>query len=219
MVHQARSSYEGMPLNPILQFGYLIVLVVLAVLVGYLSGGRLNGLLRLRLRWLMLLYLAVAVQIVEFYVPAVHDAALHGLGRLFTAVIFGLVIAWLLINFRSATRGPRVAYGLVAAGLALNGVCILVNGRMRFWLLAARAAGLPARLLNENSHVKNGVAGAHTKLVFLGDIVPAPGLAKIFSIGDLAIAAGIVVLVVTGMRLARSQSRQTRTRDAVNADR
>lgn len=70
-------------MNPILQFGYLIMLAVGAVLVGYLTGGRLRGLLRLRLRWLLLVYLAVAVQILEFYVPAVHDAALHGLGRLF----------------------------------------------------------------------------------------------------------------------------------------
>lgn len=205
-------------MNAFLQFGYLIVLAVGAVLVGYLTGGRLSGLLKLRLRWLLLLYIAVAVQIVEFYVPAAHDAALHGLGRPFTAVIFGLVIAWLLINFRGAARGPRIAFGLVASGLVLNGVCILVNGRMPFWLPAARAARLPERLLSENSHVKNAVAGAHTKLAFLGDIIPAPGLAKVFSIGDLAIAAGIVVLVVTGMRLSPSQPDQTQTRDAVKTN-
>lgn len=197
-----------------MQFGYLIVLAVLAVVVGYVAGGRLSGLLRLRLRWLVLLYLAVAIQVVEFYVPAIHDVALHGLSRLFIAVIFGLVVAWLLINFRRATRGPRVGYGLVAGGLVLNGICLLVNGRMPFWLPAARAAGLPERLLHESSHVKNVAAGAHTKLAFLGDIVPVPGIAKVFSIGDIAIAAGIFVLIVTGMRLYRSPASRTETEDA-----
>lgn len=210
---------EQTRVSPILQFGFLIVLAALAVLVGYLTGGRLSGLLRLRLRWLALLYAALAIQLVEFYVPAVHEAALHGLGRLFTAVIFGLVVTWLMINFRGATRGPRVAYGLVAGGLVLNGICLLVNGRMPFWLPAARAAGLPERLLHEGSHVKNVAAGAHTKLLFLGDIVPVPGLAKVFSIGDIAIAAGIVVLVVTGMRLSRSQASRIETKTATGAKR
>lgn len=206
-------------MSAFLQFGYLVVLAAVSVVVGFLTGGRLSGLLRLRLRWLALLYVALAIQLVEFYVPAVHEAALHGLGRLVTAMIFGLVIAWLMLSFRSATRGPRVAYGLVAGGLVLNGICLLVNGRMPFWLPAARAAGLPERLLHESSHVKNVAAGAHTKLLFLGDIVPVPGLAKVFSIGDIAIAAGIVALVVTGMRLARSRPSHLETESATGATR
>lgn len=196
-------------MSAILQFGYLVVLAVVAILVGYLAGGRLSGLLRLQLRRLALLYAAVAVQLTEFYVPAVHNAALHGLSRLFTAVILGLVIAWLLINLRGVTRGPKIAYGLVAGGLVLNGICLLVNGRMPFWLPAARAAGLPERLLHENSHVKNVAAGSHTHLLYLGDIIPVPGLAKVLSIGDVLIAAGVIILIVTGMRLARRRGPDT----------
>jgi hypothetical protein len=170
--------------------------------------GQLSGLLKLRLRWLALLYAAVAIQLVEFYVPAVHDAAIDGLSRLFVATIFGLVIVWLSINLREATLGPRVAYGLVAGGLGLNGLCLLVNGRMPFWLPAARAAGLPERLLHQTSHVKNVGAGSNTHLMFMGDIIPVPGIAKVFSVGDVAIAVGVFVLIVVGMR------RQALTRQA-----
>lgn len=196
-------------MNAMLQFGYLIVLAALAVVVGYLAGGRLSGLVQLRLRWLALLYAAVAIQGVEFYVPVVHEAVLDGLNRMFVVMIFGLVIVWLLLNFGGATRGSRVAYGLVAGGLALNGLCLLVNGRMPFWLPAARIAGLPERFLHETSHVKNVAAGSHTHLALLGDIIPIPGIAKVFSIGDVAIATGVFVLIVAGMRRARQQTHES----------
>lgn len=39
-------------------------------------------------------------------------------------------------------------------------------------------------------------------LAFLSDIVPAPGIAKIFNVSYLAITAGVVVLALSGTRLA-----------------
>jgi hypothetical protein len=89
-----------------------------------------------------------------------------------------------------------VAGAAVALGAALNGLVILLNGRMPYSLAAARQAGL--RLFLETP--KNMPAGRGTVLRFLGDVIPVAPLHKIISLGDVFIVIGGISLIALAMR-------------------
>ena len=95
---------------------------------------------------------------------------------------------------------------VVAVGMALNLAAILSNGgRMPATPEAMEAAGL-------NFAVKhNSVAAAEPNLSWLVDRFAAPDwvpLANVYSVGDVVIALGAVMLVfsATGARLPRLRS-------------
>lgn len=68
-------------------------------------------------------------------------------------------------------------------------------------LLAASNQELVERLMNDGKHVAKGAA---TRLAFLGDIVPMPGIlgygTQIVSIGDIITAAGVFYIVLEIIR-------------------
>ena len=59
-------------------------------------------------------------------------------------------------------------------------------------------AAVPANKLDEVL-VKNGVANAGTRIAWLGDVIPVRVLHAVISLGDSAIVAGVVLLVVASM--------------------
>src|SRR3954471_9746448 len=86
-----------------------------------------------RLRALWLLWLAAVVQVVQL----VSELPL-------LAVVFGLVLVWLLVNGGGQPAAVRIGLGGVALGWAANGLAIVVNGgRMPYAPAAAAVVGLP----------------------------------------------------------------------------
>ncbi len=89
---------------------------------------------------------------------------------------------------------------LVALGFACNAAAILANGGlMPASEEALRAAGRWT-LMEQAGMVHNNstVIGPHTRLWFLGDVFALPQgvpLANVFSVGDVLLALGAVVLV------------------------
>ncbi len=92
-------------------------------------------------------------------------------------------------------RNRRVPWlWLIGAGAASNGITILLNGGT----LPARPQALRlAHLAVDVDGFANSGALSHPKLWFLGDVFALPGrwpLANVFSVGDLAILAGVALL-------------------------
>lgn len=123
---------------------------------------------------------------------------------------YGLVGLFLLAN----RHLPGV--WLVALGYLSNAAAIVANGGlMPASEEALRAAGRWA-LLEQAGMVYNNsaVVGPHTKLWFLGDVFALPAglpFANVFSVGDVLLALGALVLVPNlmgarpaGRRLARA---------------
>ena len=163
-------------------------------LVALPLGGRLRALAVLRLRWLGLAYLALAIQIAAFpgnslpwHTP---DSAAVGLWLASDVLLVAVVVR--------NVRLPGVA--LVAAGLGSNLVAVVANGgHMPALPRALAAAGL------HYHRSMNSEAMVHPALPWLVDRWAAPHwipLANIFSVGDVAIALGgfVLALAVTGAR-------------------
>lgn len=165
--------------------------VLLALGVGLLLGGRLGALAELPLRAPWLFLAAIALQVVAFPVAALPWRTDESLATALWLASYGLLALAAVLN-RRITGVP-----VVALGMGLNLVAILANrGTMPVRYEAMRDAGRTA------VREANSTALASPHLPWLIDRWAAPGwvpLANVFSIGDVVIALGAVVVVLAGM--------------------
>jgi hypothetical protein len=172
----------------------LVVLTLpVAVLVGYMAGGRLGELANVRLRWPMSGIAGIALQF----------APVAGTGGTL------LLVASFLFLFVAAGVNRRLpGFALIMAGLWLNFIVITVNEGMPVSQHALVASGQTATLpeLRSGADTKHHLASDRDELVFLGDVVPIPPpIHQAVSIGDLLAYSGAMVFVIRGMRRPASQ--------------
>lgn len=179
---------------------FLIGAVVIGIVLGYILRGRIRNLSSLPLRSLWLVGVAILIQFAIF--PLFSSRALfpYATTELHLAS-YGLLFLFFVINYRVW------ALLVIAGGSVSNLLVIAVNGgRMPSSPHALVCAGQPeiAQKIATDGAMGNVVLmGDKTRLNFLGDWLYLPGgvpLATAFSIGDLTIAIGLVILIVWGMR-------------------
>jgi hypothetical protein len=85
----------------------------------------------------------------------------------------------------------RVALAVAATGALANALATALNGGMPFSVPAARSVGLD--VTGAPGHVP---IDASTLLVPLADLVPVPGLAMVFSVGDVLLWTGLAAVLV-----------------------
>jgi hypothetical protein len=163
----------------------LIVVVALAVVVGIpLLGGSLAALGQVRLRGRLLLAAGVAAQLGAAAAAAAYPALSRGF-HLTSYAALALVL-W-------ANRAlPRL--WAVALGGGLNLVAIAANGGV----MPASAAALRAAGLAGDDRFTSSAALPHPRLAVLGDVFATPRwlpLANVFSVGDVILAIGLVLVV------------------------
>jgi uncharacterized protein DUF5317 len=180
------------------------MVLALAVLVGLglgrLLGGRVSALASLPILAPWLFYAAVGVQIVGYpsgILPwSIGDSVATGLWLL----SYVLLIAAVVVN----ARLPGAA--IVGLGMLSNLAAVVSNGgHMPARASALRAAGVLYRGVHNNSAV-----ASHPNLPWLIDRWPVPAfvpMGNVYSVGDVLIAVGAVVLVCAGMgvRLRRGR--------------
>jgi Family of unknown function (DUF5317) len=159
-------------------------LVLLAVLTVPLSGGRWSHLAVFRPRGSWLLWVALAVQVVQF--------SFFDLGRIDELVHIGTYL--LAAAFIVANRSVPGAW-LIAMGGLSNGLTIALNGgTLPARAGALREAGLQVK---RTDFVNSGVLN-HARLPWLGDMFAVPKgfpLANVFSVGDVVLVIGAFVVV------------------------
>ena len=163
----------------------VLVPLVLGLLIGVASGGKIGNLAHLKLRWPWFVLAALLIREAAVIDPL---SRIDGIQYLYAASLGGLV-GWTAWHVK---RVPGV--WVVTLGAAMNLVVILVNGaRMPV------AAGLAGSLL-ERGHVGQYVVmGPGTNLNWLADWIGFPWPVKgAYSPGDLVIAVGIGIVVLLG---------------------
>jgi Family of unknown function (DUF5317) len=168
--------------------------VLLAVLVGLALGGSLSRLGDLRLRGTWLLFAAVGLQVGAFPFGFLPWSTGRTTGTVLWLASYALLTAGAFLNLR--IRGVP----LLAAGIGANLVAILANGGTMPVLPSAMHAAGRTELVHANS-----TAASDPSLAWLVDRFAAPDwvpLANVFSVGDLAIALGAIVVVLTAMGVA-----------------
>jgi Family of unknown function (DUF5317) len=176
--------------------------VVGALALGLVLGGRLGNLAELRLRAGWLFFVAIVLQVVAFpfaFLPWTTDASV---ATLLWLTSYGFLVVAVFVN-RRITGVP-----IVALGMCMNVAAIVANGgTMPVGPSAMHDAGRTAVTQ------ANSTAVADPRLEWLVDRWAAPDwipLANVFSIGDVVIAAGAVVIVLyaMGVRPARLLARR-----------
>lgn len=169
----------------------LAIPVSLALALGLALGGRLGNLAALEFRAPWLFFLAILLQFAAFPLPFFPWETGDATAIVLWVASYGLLIAAAALNWRIA------GVPVVAAGMLLNLVAILANGgTMPVRPSAMRDAG-ESYLTDANS-----TAMVDPNLPWLVDRWAAPDwipLANVFSVGDVVIAAGALVLVLAGM--------------------
>jgi len=165
--------------------------VLAALVVGLALGGSVGRLAELPLRAPWLFLSAVVLQIVAFPVGVLPWRTHDAVASVLWVTSYGLLLLAALLN-RRLTGVP-----IVALGMLLNLAAILANrGTMPVRIEAMHDAGRVAVTQ------ANSTALADPALPWLVDRWAAPHwipLANVFSIGDVVIAVGAVVIVLAGM--------------------
>ena len=164
--------------------------IVLGLLLGLRSGGRITNLAYVQLRWIWLLLAAV---IVRFVTEALLNQGVDMVEALRVPLLtggFALLLAGLWVN-----RGyPGI--GLAFVGIVLNAVVITINGGfMPIWQTALDAAQFAPADVTSALHVV--VAGSAEDFLLrgliLGDVIPIPipFVQNVASLGDLFLTLGL----------------------------
>ena len=167
----------------------MLLAVAFGVTIGYARGGGLAWITRLPLRRHRLLVTAVGLYALGVLGGWVWEPLLP--------VLAGF--AWLTTAHYAWVNRQVHGAALVAAGLAANGLVLVLNAGVPVSLAAAAQAGAdPAAILDRSAHE---ASGPDTLLPWLGKTVPVafPPRPEVVTPGDVAVAAGLALVIGLGM--------------------
>ena len=160
----------------------IVLTLAVALTAGLLRGGSLASLADTRLRWLVLLFEGLIIQVAfDLWDPP----GLTTTGGLAVLLVSNAAVAgFLLLN----GRVPGML--IIGLGLLLNTVVITANQAMPVSAAAAARAGLdpPPRISDDLKHER---LDSDTRLGWLGDVIPIPGIKEVLSLGDVVLALGV----------------------------
>jgi uncharacterized protein DUF5317 len=173
---------------------FILYAVLIGLVLGFVLGGRLSGLAVVDFHWPWLAIGGFLVQLVLF-----SDAVRQGVGDLGPSLYVASTAAVLIAVIRNV-RIPGMA--LVALGAGSNFVAIVANGGY----MPASEAAFTALGGALNPGYTNSAIVPDPAVQPLTDVYALPGwlpYANVFSIGDVLIALGVVVVIVSAMRAGR----------------
>ena len=163
---------------------FILYAVLIGVVLGFVLGGRLSGLATIDFRWPWLAIGGFAVQLVLFSDPIRERA-----GDLGAPLYVASTVAVLIAVIRNV-RIPGMA--LVALGAASNLAAIVANGGY-----------MPA------SEDAFEALGGGLNPGYTNSAIVADPIANVFSIGDVLIAVGVVIVIAAGMRRRSVRAAET----------
>jgi hypothetical protein len=168
--------------------------------VAKIRGARLSDATRVPVRAPALVFVALALQVALPRVPPSGRAAVV----LLSYVAVGV---WTVVNLARRPPAVRIAFGLIALGWSMNVLAIAPHGAMPVSPTALAAVGAPASFDVETGNLsKHVLADSTSALRWLGDTIPVPPLRTVISLGDIALAAGIVLLLSSAATCAGGTS-------------
>jgi uncharacterized protein DUF5317 len=170
---------------------FILYAVPIGLVLGLLLGGRPAGLATLQFRFGWVMVVGLLVQVVLFS-TAVSNAV-GELGPPIYVLSTAVVIVSVLLNLRIT------GMALVALGAISNLVAIVLNGGY----MPADAGAMAALGKTAPTTYSNSAILAEPVLKPLTDIFALPTwvpFANVFSVGDVLISVGVVVVIVAAMR-------------------
>ncbi|MBI2874002.1 MAG: DUF5317 domain-containing protein [Firmicutes bacterium] len=169
--------------------------VILALIIGFLRGGRLKTLGDFTLKGAWIAGLALALRMGLTFLGLRGNPVILAYGGLFQILSYLLLLGVVWANRRTPWMN------LIGAGILLNFLVIVTNGgHMPVSLEGLRIVGLEewAQSLETGSYVTHVAMNAETRIPLLADRIPVPSPyphPRLISLGDLGLAAGIFLLI------------------------
>ncbi|WP_418790996.1 DUF5317 domain-containing protein [Phosphitispora sp. TUW77] len=167
-------------------------LIIIALIIGLVTGGRFSRLSQLNFRFIYFIILAYLIQVgIDFGAPRWDFGGYSYLHN----------ISYLILLFALIKNRNIPGMQIIIAGTLLNfAVIVLNNGQMpvRFDVIPAHMA----EFLASGKGGTHGLISGETLLPFLADIfyIKLPYQHQLISIGDILINAGIMALIIKGLR-------------------
>lgn len=184
----------------------LIACLVIAILYGWVRGGRIQRLVKLPVRHIYLLILSLAVEAVQSQLLLKTTWMTQGLSFGMTTVQYLLLFLFIFLN--------RHLWEVLVcgAGALLNFIVIAANGgAMPLTAKVLALGGHSAKFLavSEGRYYTYQIVNESTRLKWLGDMILIPGpLPQCISAGDIILVAGLFLLVANGMTQKEKVKRQ-----------
>lgn len=170
---------------------FILYAIPLGILAGFALGGRLQGLATIHFKWAWVFLIGLAIQLVLF-----SDFVTGWIGEAGMPIYVGSTLAVAAVvaaNFR--IRGMPI----VLAGAASNLTAIIANGGY----MPASAGALESLGFVDEGVYSNSSYVENPALPWLTDIFAMPAWmpsANVFSVGDILIGVGVVVVIASAMR-------------------
>jgi hypothetical protein len=167
--------------------------IIFAVIIGYVIKGKLKNIDILSVK---ALYLVLTGFVIKF---AIIISIQHGLMTrgLLTYILYSIQYSLLLIFVILNRKNKYIL--IMGIGFLLNALPIFINGgAMPVNAVTAKSLGFTKEVCIEGLY---RAIDSTTKLNFLGDTIPYKlGRAYVISIGDIVLAIGLFLFIVTGMK-------------------
>jgi hypothetical protein len=170
---------------------FILYALVIGLALGLLLGGQPSRLGELRIRFAWLCVLGLALQLVLF-----SDAVTARIGGLGPPIY---VVSTFAVAAAVAANYPITGMAIVALGAFSNLAAIVANGGY----MPTTAEAMAAAGFSEKTVYSNSALLADPELPWLTDIFALPRWIpanNVFSIGDVLIGVGVVVVIVAAMR-------------------
>jgi hypothetical protein len=178
-------------------------LVVFAVLLGYVLGGRLRRFENLRInRWGLAIVGASLTAVLNLF-PTLSVAGIPDtvLGPVLLALSYLLLAVFLISN-----RWIPAGYVMIL-GLLLNLLVVVANGGMPVRAEAITKSGGDPAVLQDSTVGKHHLMTEEDVLWQLGDVIGVPEpIGVVLSVGDVLLYGGIVYSIVQIMRGRRREN-------------
>ena len=170
---------------------FILYAIPAGILAGFAVGGRLEGLGTIRFRWAPVIVLGLAIQLVLF-----SDFVTGWIGEAGMPIyVVSTVAVAIAVAVNSRIRGIPIVF----AGAACNLAAIIANGGY----MPASASALASLGYVVEGEYSNSSFVENPALPWLTDIFAMPAwlpASNVFSIGDVLIGLGVVVVIASAMR-------------------
>ncbi len=176
-----------------------LILIVLALALGRLRGGRVRHLGQLRIRALGLFFAAFAIQLALF--SSIGAAVVDTVGPGFIPTLY--IASNVLVAIGLWLNRGRLGFIVCLVGVLLNTLTIAANGGyMPLAPEGLAALDNPDRaqaFARDEPYNNSRLLTPETRLSWLGDIFVLRRLGEVYSPGDVFIFAGLALVVLEGM--------------------
>jgi hypothetical protein len=172
--------------------------VIIAIIIGYIAGGRLKRLENADIKGIYLVFTAFLTEAVIMFLIRKDIVQRGTLTYMLDVIMYVQLAAFTWIN----RKNPWLV--ITGAGFLLNSIPIFLNGgAMPVSMDAAVKSGFVSSAQEVNLEARGLYTAAveSTRLWFLGDVIPKSFIMKsVISIGDIVSSIGIMGFIITRMR-------------------